>query len=142
VQKKSAAPVLAGAAPFQSSGGYLLQFAHSEHLPLQQAAQSLSLQHSGQLVPLACRPESETTAMATAARIVFIIFLSFEFKKSSARRKSRALKRNQTAARGGGCGGRSARKARASSKTSQENLPAKATRADSRSKMALTVLPH
>ena len=66
----------------------------------------------------------------------------WSLRKSSARRKSQALHRNQTPARGGGCGGRSARKARTSSKTSHENLPAEATRPNSRSKMALTVLPH
>jgi hypothetical protein len=71
---------------------------------------------------------------------------SFSFRwslrKSSARQKSQALHRNQTPARGGGCGGRSARKARTSSKTSHENLSTEATHPASCSKIALSVLPH
>jgi hypothetical protein len=56
---------------------YLLQLAHSSHLPLQQAAQSLSLQHSGQLDPAAWTDATAATkARAMAVISDFMCFLS------------------------------------------------------------------
>ena len=59
---------------------YLLQLAHSAHLPLQHVAQSLSLQHSGQLEPAAWTDATAATnANAMAVINDFIIFFPFRF---------------------------------------------------------------
>ena len=60
----------------ESNANYLLQLAHSSHLPLQQVAQSLSLQHSGQLGPAAWTDATDAMkAKAIAVMNDFIIFI-------------------------------------------------------------------
>jgi hypothetical protein len=56
---------------------YLLQLAHSSHLPLQQAAQSLSLQHSGQVLPVAWT--DAIAARKATARMVKNDFIKIPF---------------------------------------------------------------
>jgi hypothetical protein len=78
--KKEARLPFRRAAPVFSSRAarYLLQFAHSLHLPLQHLAQSLSLQQSGQLDPAALTDATAAkNARAMAVIIDFIIFLMF-----------------------------------------------------------------
>jgi hypothetical protein len=59
----------------KSNANYLLQLAHSSHLPLQQVAQSLPLQHSGQLEPAAWTDATDAMkAKAIAVMNDFIIF--------------------------------------------------------------------
>jgi hypothetical protein len=66
----------------ESDANYLLQLAHSSHLPLQQVAQSLSLQHSGQLGPAAWTDATVATkAKAIAVMNDFIIFFLCENSK-------------------------------------------------------------
>jgi hypothetical protein len=61
----------------ESNANYLLQVPHSSHLPLQQVAQSLSLQHSGQLGPAAWT--DATVAMKAKAIAVMNDFIIFYF---------------------------------------------------------------
>ena len=68
---------------------YLLQFLHSSHLPLQQVAQSLSLQHSGHFDPAACNEPTATRATAMAVRMDFIIDSFFDFFSLVSVRKNR-----------------------------------------------------
>ena len=84
---------------------YLLQFLHSSHLPLQQVAQSLFLQHDGQLVPAACNEPTATRATAIAVRMDFISvpFISKLLKVLSGKKPDPA--RFQAKFRGGGVSG-------------------------------------
>ncbi len=68
---------------------YLLQFLHSSHLPLQQVAQSLSLQHSGHFDPAACNEPTATRATAMAVRMDFILDSFFEISFLGFVRKNR-----------------------------------------------------
>ena len=68
---------------------YLLQFLHSSHLPLQQVAQSLSLQHSGHFDPAACNEPTATRATAMAVRMDFILDSFFEISFLGSVRKNR-----------------------------------------------------
>jgi hypothetical protein len=91
----------------------LLQLAHSAHLPLQQAAQSLSLQHSGQLDPAACTEATAATkARAMAVMNDFMIFpFQWNFKSGPPGEKNPGPARIQAVIRGGGTGGAERRSA-------------------------------
>ncbi|MFN6016512.1 MAG: hypothetical protein ACK49N_02965 [Verrucomicrobiota bacterium] len=110
----------------ESNANYLLQLAHSSHLPLQQVAQSLSLQHSGQLGPAAWT--DATVAMKAKAIAVMNDFIIFIFcvriQNWLCPRKSGPTQ-IQIVIRGGGTGGAQRRSSARSLQRSQRRADLK-----------------
>jgi hypothetical protein len=117
--EKKARPSWEDRARFFSSyraAPYLLQRAHSSHLALQQAAQSLSLQHSGQLVPAAWTDASAATkARAMAVIMDFMIFPCVWNFESVSPGKNPGTALSQAGIRGGGTAGAARRSSARSS---------------------------